>query len=90
MENITAKILLEPLLQRAEKEGKWLRCTYQGIEFSPKELREENANGHFCWGPVNWFLFDPKEKLRDPEEEAEKVRQRTIKNNEDIKKRMQS
>jgi len=40
--------LLEPLIQQAEREGKWLESTYQNIPFSPRELRAENAKGSYC------------------------------------------
>lgn len=51
--------LLEPLFERALKEKKWFRSNYQGIYFSPKELRAELNKGKFVWGPVNWMLVDP-------------------------------
>lgn len=78
--------LLEPLIKQAEREGKWLLCSYQGITFSPKELREENAKGNFRWGPVNWRLFDPKTLLRDPE----KARLEAVKHNDEIERRIKS
>ena len=69
MSEVTTKqeivALLEPLLAQAEREGKWLHCSYQDLWFSPKQLRERNAAGRFLWGPVNWTLRDPHEKLAD-------------------------
>lgn len=75
---------LEPLIRQAELEGKFLVCSYQGITFSPKELRVQNANGKFCWGPTNWALVDPQALLRDPQKAAAEVE----KHNEDIRQRM--
>ena len=56
---------LNPLIDQAEREGKYLYSYYQGIWFSPAELRKQNANGSFCWGPCNWALRDPKEKTSE-------------------------
>jgi hypothetical protein len=68
---------LELLCQRAEKEGKWLYCGYQCLWFSPAELRKENANGRFLWGPSNFQLRDPTEQLRRLEMDAkEAIRKR--------------
>lgn len=75
---------LDSLIRQAEVEGKWLRCSYQGITFSPKELRAENAQGKFCWGPQNWLLFDPEELMQNVEELANQAR----KYNDDIRRRM--
>lgn len=50
---------LEPLLRKAEQQGLWLQYSYQGIAFSPAELREHHAHGRFVWGSVNWRLVDP-------------------------------
>ena len=53
---------LNALIDKAEAEGKWLWCHYQDLWFSPAQLREENRNGKFRWGPVNWKLRDPQER----------------------------
>lgn len=62
---------LPELIDQAEKEGKWLYCPYQSMWFSPQQLREENAKGYFLWGPVNWRLRDPKEKVAALEREVD-------------------
>ncbi len=54
---------MESLLAQAEREGKWLFCHYQGLWFSPEELRKAQSEGRFRWGAVNWILRDPTEKL---------------------------
>lgn len=59
--------LLEPLLQQAEKEKKWLFCRYQLLWFSPAELRAALKENRFVWGPVNWELHDPQERLHELE-----------------------
>jgi len=54
---------MEALIRQAESEGKWLWCSYQDLWFSPQELRKAQAEGRFQWGPVNWKLRFPAEKL---------------------------
>lgn len=54
---------LAPLFERADREGLWFYCYYQGMWFSPAELRGHQATGRFRWGAVNWVLRDPKELL---------------------------
>ena len=66
---------LRPLIDQAEKEGKWLHCSYHDIWFSPAELRKENAKGHFLWGAVNWRLRCPVEELEYLEREVESARE---------------
>lgn len=75
--------LLEPLIREAERTGQWLRCSYQDITMSPAELRKYNREGQFCWGPVNWTLFDPKTLLQSPEDAKSKA----IAHNEQLIKR---
>lgn len=59
--------MLKPLISEAREKGLWLWCHYQDIWFSPSELEQQNANGKFLWGPVNWKLRDPTERLREAE-----------------------
>lgn len=54
---------LEPLFERADKEGLWFYCSYQNLWFSPEELRKEQANGRFRWGYPNWDLRDPADEV---------------------------
>lgn len=61
---------LNALMDKAEAEGKWLWCNYQDIWFSPKQLREQNRNGKFRWGAVNWHLRDPQEKIDEADRRA--------------------
>lgn len=58
---------MEELIRQARAEGKWLWCHYQDIWFTPDKLEAEQAAGRFRWGPVNWKLRDPKERLREAE-----------------------
>lgn len=60
---------LEPLFKEAEEKGLWFRSYYQSVEFTPKELKAQHAQGCYIWGARSWKLFDPKELLRDPEKE---------------------
>lgn len=66
------KQLLKPLFEMAIKEKKWFLCSYQGLLFSPKELKERNDKGELLWGPANWTLVDPP-KEKDPNEAFERV-----------------
>lgn len=61
---------LNALIDKAEAEGKWLWCHYQDLWFSPAQLREENRNGKFRWGPVNWKLRDPQERIAEARNRA--------------------
>lgn len=75
---------LKPLFERAEREGLWFRSHYQGITFSPHELRKEHAKGSFLWGACNWELIEPKVLMKDEAIEAAKVKQ----HNDEILARM--
>lgn len=77
---------LEPLFERAEKEGLWFHCGYQDLWFSPKELRENQANGRFVWGLPNWELRNPLEKI----ESLERLKSNIDGQIREIQKRMKS
>lgn len=64
---------LNALIDKAKAEGKWLWCHYQDIWFSPAQLREQNANGKFRWGAVNWKLRDPQERVAEARRRADAV-----------------
>lgn len=71
--------MLDELIAQARREGKWLWCHYQDLWFSPDQLASENAAGRFMWGPVNWRLRDPNERLHEADlriEAAERDRRR--------------
>lgn len=65
---------LEPLFQEANREKKWFASTYQGMIFSPKELRKHHKNGELIWGPSNWTLVAPP-NLIDTEAALQKIRE---------------
>lgn len=56
---------LQELYEEAKAKNLWFRSNYQGIWFSPDELKAENQCGNFRWGPVNWELRDPRDLLKD-------------------------
>jgi hypothetical protein len=58
---------MDELIKQARAEGKWLWCHYQDIWFSPDQIELEQSQGRFRWGPVNWKLRDPKERLQEAE-----------------------
>ncbi len=62
---------MAPLFEEAERTGKWFWCNYQSLWFSPRQLRAENAKGSFRWGPVNWKLRNPQERLAEAKRRAE-------------------
>lgn len=76
--------LLEPMFEQAERESLWFRSNYQGVSFSPTELRKEQAQGRLIWGPVNWTLFNPETLLKNAEREYDKA----IEHNAEIWKRI--
>lgn len=64
---------LTPLFERAYREKLWFYTDYQNLWFSPKELKAENERGSFNWGPGNWELRDPQERLEELAKELEKI-----------------
>ncbi len=54
---------MDVLLAKAERDGLWLCSQYASVWFSPAELRDHQARGSFRWGPVNWTLRDPEERI---------------------------
>ena len=67
---------LEYMFKVAERDELWFYCGYQGMWFSPKELRKEHANGKFIWGETNWALRNPLEKLEELENEKVNIDRR--------------
>ena len=67
---------LLPLIEQAEREGKWLREKIDHTTFTPSELREKNDNGYFRWGPENWVLDDPQEILESIDRQIAKLEQK--------------
>lgn len=63
--HLTNEELMKPLFAKAEAEGLWFQSNYQGIWFSPKDLRQQQASGKFRWGPVNWQLLPYTTYLRE-------------------------
>ena len=68
-------VLMQPLLQQARAEGKWLWTRYHDIWFSPDELESEQRKGNFRWGPVNWELRDPREYVEASKRSLDAARQ---------------
>lgn len=64
MDTTTQTETMDDLFARAEREGLWFYSHYQDFWLSPGELREEQANGQFRWGPVNWELRNPFDGLQ--------------------------
>jgi len=63
---------LEPLFEKAQKEGLWFFCNYQSLWFSPAELRIKHQEGKLVWGVVNWTLRNPNEHIKELEDELER------------------
>lgn len=64
---------LDEMFVRARAEGKWF---FHGgmhlgpLWFSPDELQAEQEKGRCIFGPVNWSLRDPLERLISLEDAA--------------------
>lgn len=69
---------LEPLFKKANEQKLWFRSNYQGVTFSPRELREQHIKGKFVWGYPNWELFDPSVLLLDIDKEVEMLHEKNI------------
>ena len=66
--------IYEPLrwmFEEARLNGLWFFSSYQRLWFSPDELEEANQKGRFRWGPVNWVLRNPRERIAELVEEHE-------------------
>lgn len=66
---------LQSLIDQARREGKFLRCTYGALLFTPDELEAQNQKGSYVWGAVNWFLVDPLEILAQLERDVTKAQE---------------
>ena len=59
--------MMNLMIDSAEKQKMWMFCQYQALWFSPQELRKAQAEGRFRWGPVNWQIRDPQERMAELE-----------------------
>lgn len=66
---------LQPLFERAEREGLWFNCSYQDLWFSPTELKKLHKDGRFIWGAQNWTLRNPQERLNEIENTERRIQQ---------------
>ncbi len=66
MEN---KNMMLEMFQQARQEGLWFYSAYQQLWFSPDDLEHRQKNGQFCWGPENWRLRNPQERLKELQQE---------------------
>jgi hypothetical protein len=64
---------LQPLFERAEREGLWFNCSYQDLWFSPNELRKLHKENRFVWGAQNWRLRNPQERLNQFENDERRL-----------------
>lgn len=58
--------IYEPLrwmFEEAWAKGLWFFSDYQRLWLSPDELEKANRKGRLWWGPVNWVLRDPGERI---------------------------
>jgi len=49
---------LAEFVMEAERQGKSIRCKYQGFTMTPKALSECLINGLFVWGVANWEMIE--------------------------------
>ena len=69
-----AREAMQPLLRQARDEGKWLYVNYQSLWFSPDELEAAYGEGRFLWGPENWALRNPEQRITELEHEIERAK----------------
>lgn len=63
---------LQPMFEEAEEKKFYFWTSHGNQWFSPEELREQHEAGCLLWGPNNWQLRCPKEKLVELQFEAKK------------------
>ncbi|MMZ55971.1 hypothetical protein D1872_178470 [compost metagenome] len=51
---------LQPMIEKAEKEGLWFKDSISGAWFSPDDLRKHMSKGRFLWKPIRWELNSPE------------------------------
>ena len=59
---------MKKMFDKARAEGLWFFTSYQQLWFSPDDLEKEQKNGHFRWGPTNWQLRSPDERIAQLEQ----------------------
>lgn len=64
---------MDALFDKARREGLWFHCAYQDLWFSPADLEAQQERGCFRWGPVNWTLRDPQERVDDLRRKATRL-----------------
>ena len=86
--------MLAPLFERAEREDLYFFTTAAEEEplwFTPEELRDQHQRDDFVWGPDNWQLRSPLERVAELQAvvtAAERDRDHFIlKNNRIVEKR---
>jgi hypothetical protein len=60
------------MMKTAEEQGLWFFAAYQGLWFSPKELRSEQFNGQFNWSPGNFVLRNPLEMIEEQQRRVDR------------------
>jgi hypothetical protein len=71
---------------RARQFKLWFHSGYQDLWFSPDEMQAEWDAGRFIWGPQNWTLEFPEERLARLSRAAEGAQQAV----EDFKERLKA
>ena len=61
---INETVNLQPLIEKAREQNKWLYCFYRDVWFSPDELEAQNKIGRFLWDESHWELRNPQEGVR--------------------------
>ncbi len=55
--------LMVPMFAEAREKGLIFYTSYQGLYFTPDELEAAQDSGRFLWGPVNWQLRMPSQRI---------------------------
>lgn len=61
------------MFAEAKEKNLWLYCGYQDLWFSPKELKDAQAEGRFIWGAENFKLRNPYELMNELSDRADKI-----------------
>lgn len=64
---------MDRLFEDARRDGLWFYSPYQGLWLSPDELAEHQQKGLLMLAASHWRLRDPRERLRELREQAERA-----------------
>lgn len=71
----SARIEMRALIAKARAEKKWIYSNTMAGEYwwSPDWLEEENTNGRFLWGAINFELRDPQDRVKQAQKRLDEA-----------------